>query len=182
MCVKSGFTPRPWLTHYNQLLPLVNIIGSLPIAAGSASSTNPIQSLRFHPAPALRHHVLFVQTADKAISVMRIRSAEELAAKRLRRRKREREKAKAKANGTDGNGKDEPNEADEEEDGDSWSNRVTGWCVVRATGKIRSFSLPEGEEAMGAKGMAVGRICFLAILPRLTQAPRSSFWDCRTTL
>lgn len=98
--------------------------------------------------------MLYVQTADKAITVLRIRTAEEMAAKKLRRKKREREKAKAKG----GEDVDNVEEEDDEvvESGNEWIARITGWCVVRASGKIRSFSLVDSEDPSSSKGVQVG--------------------------
>ncbi|KAJ9117587.1 hypothetical protein QFC22_004437 [Naganishia vaughanmartiniae] len=84
-------------------------------------------------------------TSDRSVVVLRWRSTEELEAKRARRRKREKEKRASKPAAADGAVKEDAE--DEEEDGDiGWVARLTEWCVVRAGGKIRGVSLPQGED------------------------------------
>jgi len=137
------------------LLPLVTSLGPLPLPSGVNSLTNPIQMLQFHPCATLHQHMIYIQTSDKAVTVLRIRTVEEMAAKQARRKKREREKAKAKA--AEGGADDTANldEDEETENGNEWLARITGWCAVRSTGKIRSFSLVENEDAAGAKGIQI---------------------------
>jgi hypothetical protein len=125
--------------------------------------------------------MLYVQTADKAITVLRIRTAEEMAAKKLRRKKREREKAKAKG----GEDVDNVEEEDDEvvESGNEWIARITGWCVVRASGKIRSFSLVDSEDPSSSKGVQVGvkRHYFYHLFSLTDPHPLRSSWHSPTT-
>ncbi|KAJ9114165.1 hypothetical protein QFC20_001681 [Naganishia adeliensis] len=120
-----------------KLQPLIHALGPLPLPA---QLTTPITHLTFHPNPAIP--LLFLQPTDRSVVVLRLRSVEELDAKRARRRKREKEKRALQ--GTEGK--------DEEEDKEpTWMDRVTEWCVVRAGGKIRGVSLVASDD--GAKGI-----------------------------
>ncbi|BEJ00040.1 hypothetical protein CcaverHIS631_0410820 [Cutaneotrichosporon cavernicola] len=102
-------------------------------------STHPVSQLAFHPTLP----VILAQTSERTTAVLRLRSEEEVAAKRARRRKRDREKSKKK-------GVDVEEEAMNEEP-IAWEDRVTTWCVVKANAKVKSFSL--GED--GAKSMSL---------------------------
>ncbi len=139
------------------LLSLINPLGPLTISGTTISLTNSIQSLSFHPNP--RIPLLFMQTTDKSVTVLRIRSEEELEAKKARRRKREREKATKKAKGgvTSNGGEDmevDGEGADEKSNG-TWVDRITDWCIIRAGGKIRSVSLVETETGMETAGLSI---------------------------
>ncbi|KAJ9098270.1 hypothetical protein QFC21_004599 [Naganishia friedmannii] len=132
-----------------QLKSLVTSLPPLPTtilprsSSTTNASTNPITHLTFHPDP--RVPLLYLQTSDRSVVVLRWRSTEELEAKRARRRKREKEKRAVKGADTAVNAEDD--KEGEEEDGDNgWVARLTEWCVVRAGGKIRGVSLPQGEE------------------------------------
>ncbi|WWC72303.1 uncharacterized protein I206_106265 [Kwoniella pini CBS 10737] len=107
------------------------------------SSTQPITQINFHPTSPL----LLLQTNDKNIISLRIRSEEEVNAKRARRKKRDKEKSKKK-------GKVDPEEEelnDVVEGEVKWEERITSHCVVRANSKIKSFALAQ-EEVDSAKG------------------------------
>lgn len=105
------------------------------------SSTHAVTQLAFHPTLPL----VLAQTSDKTTAVLRVRSEEEVQAKRVRRQKREREKSKKKkaTAGTeeeaDGNEKDVTNETV------AWLDRITTWCVVKTNAKVKSFSLARDE-------------------------------------
>nr|XP_018261192.1 U3 small nucleolar RNA-associated protein 12 [Kwoniella dejecticola CBS 10117]OBR83350.1 U3 small nucleolar RNA-associated protein 12 [Kwoniella dejecticola CBS 10117] len=107
------------------------------------SSTQPITQISFHPTSPL----LLLQTNDKNIVALRIRSEEEVNAKRARRKKRDKEKSKKK-------GRPDPEEEELNETGDGevkWEERITSHCVVRANSKIKSFALAQ-QEVDSAKG------------------------------
>jgi len=95
-----------------------------------------VTQIAFHPTQPL----IYAQTSDKTTAVLRLRSEEEVAAKRARRKKRDREKNKKKGK-TD---EEEEIEVDAEE-AVPWGERVTTWCVVKANAKVRSFSLANDE-------------------------------------
>ncbi len=119
--------------------------------------------------------MLYIQTSDKAIIVLRIRTAEEMAAKRARRKKRDREKAKVKV------ANDEDDVEDDEDlaagNGNEWIARIAEWCVVRASGKIRSFSLVDSEDASSSKGVQVSVDLHLQ-LSRTLPTARLLFRSC----
>lgn len=99
---------------------------SLPLP----TSTHAVSQLAFHPSLPL----IFAQTTDKTTAVLRLRSEEEVAAKRARRAKRNREKGKKKG------------VTEEEVEANdlgpvAWEDRVTTWCVIKANAKVRSFAL-----------------------------------------
>lgn len=91
--------------------------------------------------------------------MLRLRPAEEIAAKRARRKRREKEKEE-KAKGKASKGKKvsqeevATNEAGAQGDGEGegdevgavrWEERVAVWCTVRANAKVKSFALaPDG--------------------------------------
>jgi U3 small nucleolar RNA-associated protein 12 len=123
-----------------QLPTLIRPLCTLPLPA----SQHPITQITFHPTQPL----ILLQTSDRAITALRLRSVEEVESKRARRKKREREKGKKK--GEDGAG----HEVDDAAGEVRWEERVTGFCVVRANAKIKSFSLAE-EEPTSKGGISV---------------------------
>lgn len=126
-----------------------------PLAAlslPSGSHTHNITQIELHPTKP----VLAVLSGEKTVDVFRLRSEEELRKKLARRRRRDREKAK------DGKGKGKETEGDDETmEGDAdavvegaeieWRDRLAVWSIVRAQGKIRSFSFaPDTSKAHGS--------------------------------
>lgn len=114
------------------------------------SSNQPISQLSFHATLPL----ILLQTSDRATTVLRIRSLEEVAAKRARRKKREKEKGKKKGGKAavedDEDGAADPEGAAQVDDV-KWEERLTSWCVVRANAKVRSFCLPS-DNSLSVKG------------------------------
>ncbi|ODO09357.1 hypothetical protein I350_02957 [Cryptococcus amylolentus CBS 6273] len=112
---------------------------SLPVS----SSTHPISQISWHPTLPL----LALQTTDRGVVIMRLRTEEEISAKRSRRKKRDREKKKK------AKGKDEKEDEVEEEDDEpvKWEERVAVWCVVRANAKVKSFAFAS-ESSTFVKG------------------------------
>lgn len=100
---------------------------SLPLP----TSTHAVSQIAFHPSLPL----IFAQTTDKTTAVLRLRSEEEVNAKRARRAKRNREKSKKKGV------TEEEVEVNDPEGPIAWEDRVTMWCVIRANAKVRSFAL-----------------------------------------
>ena len=85
--------------------------------------------------------------------MIRLRTEEEVAAKRTRRKKREREKGKKKGNAAEGELVDEPiGEV-------KWEERLTIWCTVRANAKVKSFSFPPDDVGTEKTGIPVGVTC-----------------------
>lgn len=104
------------------------------------ASSHPVSQLEFHPTLP----VILAQTSDRTTAVLRLRSEEEVAAKRARRKKREREKSKKKGTVTEEEA-DVNSPAPTEEI--KWEDRVTTWCVVKANAKVKSFSLAGDDSA-----------------------------------
>ncbi|WWD03840.1 hypothetical protein V865_001896 [Kwoniella europaea PYCC6329] len=125
-----------------ELPTLIQPLCTLPLP----SSSHAITQIDFHPTLPL----LLLQTNDKTIIVLRIRSEEEVNAKRARRKKRDKEKSKKK-------GKQQVEEEEEEQLNDGvtgdvkWEERVTSWCVIRANAKVKSFAMAR-EQVDSAKG------------------------------
>ncbi|KAL5487987.1 DIP2 [Sanghuangporus weigelae] len=123
-------------TESGEVSRMIRFVSTLPL-----STRHRVSQISFHPSRAL----LAVQSHDKSIDVFRIRTEEEIRKKQARRRRREREKAKAKSDGTTEKGdKKEKVEPDEHTDRDndeiSLVDLFTPYLVIRASGKIRSFS------------------------------------------
>lgn len=126
-----------------------------PIAALSlpnTSHTHNITQITLHPTLP----VLAIHSGEKTIDVFRLRTEEELRKKLARRRRREREKKKDGKGKGKGKATEEDEEEDEEEvtvgeDGEpEWRDRLAVWSVLRAGGKIRSFSFaPETAKSKG---------------------------------
>ncbi|KAH8118406.1 WD-repeat-containing protein [Phellopilus nigrolimitatus] len=123
------------------LSKMIHFVTALPL-----STRHRVSQLLFHPSRDL----LAVQSHDKTIDVFRIRTEEEIRKKQARRRKREREKAKAK--GDDKSSKGKGKETAEADDDMAFDNEQIGltdlftpYLVVRASGKIRSFSFSDEE-------------------------------------
>ncbi|WVR09691.1 hypothetical protein IAU60_006766 [Kwoniella sp. DSM 27419] len=125
-----------------ELPSLIQPLCTLPLP----SSSEPITQLSFHPSLPL----LFLQTSARSTVVLRLRSEEEVAAKRARRKKRDREKGKKKGKGE----VEEEEQVNEEADVDGqvkWEERLAVWCTVRANAKVKSFAFAP-EEIASAKG------------------------------
>lgn len=121
----------------------------LPLPA----SSSPVSQIAFHPSQPL----ILLQTADRATTVLRLRTEEEVAAKRARRKKRDREKGRKKGEAEI----EAAQEGETEQDGDGeqvkWEERISAWCIVRANAKVKSFSLAP-EEVGGKGGVSVSAI------------------------
>ncbi|KAI5123399.1 hypothetical protein M0805_006107 [Coniferiporia weirii] len=109
------------------------------------SSRHRVFQVLFHRSRAL----LAVQCHDKTIDIFRIRTEEEIRKKQARRKRREREKIKAKGDDKSAKGKDGKDDAKDDMDVDSGqvglTDLFTPYLVVRASGKIRSFSFSDEE-------------------------------------
>lgn len=140
-----------------------------PIAAltlSTQSHTHNITQISLHPTMP----VLAIHSGEKTIDVFRLRTEEELKKKLARRRKREREK-KEKGKGKAVAG--EEDDVDEDIVGDTngepeWRDRLAVWSVIRAAGKIKSFSFaPETAKSKGdvqVSDLRSIRVCLTADL------------------
>lgn len=100
---------------------LVESLGALPVV----STTHAISHISF------QDKFIYLQTADKALQFLRLRTQDELEAKQARRRKREREKGREMV----------------EPESRGWIDLVTDFCVVRAGGKIRAAAY-DGQDLL----------------------------------
>ncbi|THH11473.1 hypothetical protein EW145_g624 [Phellinidium pouzarii] len=123
------------MIHFETTLPL--------------STRHRVSQLLFHRTRAF----LAVQSHDKTIDVFRIRTKEEIRKKLARRRKREREKAKSKSNNDSRKEKGKETAEADDDNIDAEQIRLadlfTPYLVVRASGKIRSFSFSEEDTGKG---------------------------------
>ena len=129
---------------------MIHFVTSLPL-----STRHRVSQLLFHPSKPY----LAVQSHDKSIDIFRVRTEEEIRKKQARRRKREREKAKKK---------EKERKAEEDMDMDveevSLADLFTPYLVVRASGKIRSFSFSlEENEAKGGTHVRLVTAKFIKI-------------------
>lgn len=136
-----------------QLPKLILPITTLPLP----STTTPISQISFHPNLAL----ILLQTSDRTVVALRIRSSEEVQAKQARRKKREKEKKEKKdragVNGDDG----EVNGENGIGGAVRWEDRIAVLCTVRANAKIRSFALSDTDSGTGKSGIPVGSLLSL---------------------
>ncbi|KAI0321825.1 WD-repeat-containing protein [Amylostereum chailletii] len=131
-------------TSNGQISQVIQPITTLPL-----SSQHRVTQLTFHPSLPY----LGVQSQDRSVELFRIRTEEEVRKKQARRKKRAKEKEASK-------GKGKPQEPAEVEAGEpiELADIFTPYLVVRASGKIKSFSF--AEEGTGTKG---GIPMFLAL-------------------
>jgi len=118
----------------------------LPLAILPISSKHRIFQIAYHPTEPF----LAIQSQDRAIDIFRIRTEEELRKKQARRQKRAREKKKAENNGV----ATQEDERLENGGGDEFQlvDLYTPYLIVRAGGKIRSFSfVTQGNHQKGTQ-------------------------------
>ena len=118
------FSPIPL-----QLSKVIHPVSTLPLA-----SPYRVSQISFHPTLPY----LFVQSNERSVEVFRVRSDNDIRKKQVRRKKR----ADAKvAMGKGEKVNDIPD--DEEPEKIELADLFTPYLIVRATGKIKSFALPE---------------------------------------
>ncbi|KAI0269170.1 WD-repeat-containing protein [Gloeopeniophorella convolvens] len=115
-------------TDSGELSKVIHPLSTLPL-----SSHHRVSGIAFHPILPY----LFVQSHDRSVEVFRIRSDEEIRKKHARRKKRANEKA-VKGKGDKIHDVVDGDNPDKVELEDLFKPHV----IVRATGKIRSFSFP----------------------------------------
>lgn len=93
--------------------------------------------------------MILLQTSERATTILRLRTEEEVAAKRARRKKREKEKGKKKGGEPEQNG---VKDGEDEVGPIKWEERVVEWCTIRANAKVKSFALPEEDTTQSSKG------------------------------
>ncbi|KAI0254369.1 WD-repeat-containing protein [Lactifluus subvellereus] len=119
-----------------ELSKVIHPVSTLPLA-----SPHRVSQIAFHPTLPY----LFVQSHDRSVEVFRVRTDDEIRKKHARRKKRADTKA-AMGKGEKANNVPDKGDVEKVELADSF----TPYLVVRATGKIKSFALPEGALPKGA--------------------------------
>jgi U3 small nucleolar RNA-associated protein 12 len=112
-----------------QLSKAIQPVSTLPLA-----SPYRVSQITFHPALPY----LFVQSNERSVEVFRVRSDDDIRKKQARRKKRADAKA-AMGKGEKVNEVPDNGDAEKVELTDVFSP----YLIVRATGKIKSFALPE---------------------------------------
>jgi U3 small nucleolar RNA-associated protein 12 len=119
-----------------QLSKAIHPVSTLPLA-----SPYRVSQISFHPTLPY----LFVQSNERSVEVFRVRSDDDIRKKRARRKKRADAKAAVgkgeKVNDVPDNGDAEKVEV---------VDLFTPYLIVRATGKIKSFALPEETRTKSA--------------------------------
>jgi U3 small nucleolar RNA-associated protein 12 len=103
----------------------------LPLAVLPISSKHRVSQIAYHPTEPF----LAIQSQDRAVDIFRIRTEEELRKKQTRRQKRAKEKKKVDTDVT------ETNHMEQAEDAEfQLVDLYTPYLIIRASGKIRSFT------------------------------------------
>jgi U3 small nucleolar RNA-associated protein 12 len=137
-----------------QLSKAIHPVSTLPLA-----SAYRVSQISFHPTLPY----LFVQSNERSVEVFRVRSDDDIRKKQARRKKRANAKAGKgeKVNNVLDNGDTEKVEV---------ADLFTPYLIVRATGKIKSFALPEETRLKSATQVRYhSMILRLASLNRLSQ-------------
>ena len=119
-----------------QLSKAIHPISTLPL-----TSAHRVSQITFHPTLPY----LFVQSHDRSVEVFRVRTDDEIRKKHARRKKRLEAKA-ATSNSEKVN--NVPDKSDDEKV--ELADLLAPYLIVRATGKIKSFALPEETRTKGA--------------------------------
>lgn len=118
----------------------------LPATPFPLSSHSRISQITFHPTQPY----LAIQSHERSVEIFRMRTEEEVLKKQARRKKRAREKRDR-----EGHTVDETNENGTVEGDISLVDLFTPHVIVRAGGKIRSFSF-DSQETSDKSGTQVG--------------------------
>jgi U3 small nucleolar RNA-associated protein 12 len=119
-----------------QLSKAIHPVSTLPLA-----SPYRVSQVAFHPTLPY----LFVQSNERSVEVFRVRSDDDIRKKHARRKKRADAKA---ALGKGEKVNDVPDNGDAEKV--ELTDLFTPYLIVRATGKIKSFALPEETRTKSA--------------------------------
>nr|GAT54036.1 predicted protein [Mycena chlorophos] len=123
-------------TETGEIAKMIHSVATLPL-----SSAHRVSQVTFHP----NLPYLAVQSHDRSVEIFRVRTEEEVQKKKARRRKRAKEKKKSK-------GEAEEDDAMDQDVSDEIQlvDLFTPHLVVRASGKVRSFSF--GPDEPGSRG------------------------------
>ncbi|KAJ7095283.1 WD-repeat-containing protein [Mycena belliarum] len=116
-------------TETGEIAKMIHNVGTLPL-----SSHHRVSQITFHPTQPY----LAVQSHDRSVELFRIRTEEEVRKKQARRRKRAKEKKETKGKGKLAD--EDENMEDEQSEDIQLVDLFTPYMVVRASGKVRSFS------------------------------------------
>ncbi|KAH7916206.1 WD-repeat-containing protein [Hygrophoropsis aurantiaca] len=119
---------------------MIHSVTNIPL-----SSRHRVSQISFHPSEPY----VAVQSHDRSIEIIRIRTEEEIKKKQARRKKRAKEKLEKDHNG--GKLKTTAKATEENADADEEINLIdlfTPYLIVRATGKIRSFDFALKETGL----------------------------------
>ncbi len=134
-----------------------------PLSTPPLASPYRVSQIAFHPTLPY----LFVQSNERSVEVFRVRSDDDIRKKQARRKKRADAKAAMskgeKVNDILDNGAEEVELAD----------LFTPYLIVRATGKIKSFALPEETLTKGAT-----QVRYHDLTPRLASYGRLTDLFC----
>lgn len=119
-----------------ELSKVIHPVSTIPLA-----SPYRVSQISFHPTLPY----LFVQSNERSVEVFRVRSDDDIRKKQARRKKR------ADAKAAKGKGK-KVNDVLDNEDAEKVevADLFTPYLIVRATGKIKSFALPEETRTKSA--------------------------------
>ncbi|KAK2466136.1 hypothetical protein APHAL10511_001778 [Amanita phalloides] len=107
-----------------------------PATAFPLASQSRISQIAFHPTQPY----LAIQSHERSVEIFRIRTETEIRRKQARRKKRSKEKRER-----DGHAADEPDENGANQDEITLVDLFSPHVIVRASGKIRSFSFDASE-------------------------------------
>ena len=141
---------------------MIHFAVSLPL-----STRHRVSQLLFHPTKAF----MAVQSHDRTVDIFRVRTEDEIRKKQARRKRREREKARTKAEKGKEKGTMEVQDGmdvDAEQQQVALVDLFTPFLVVRATGKIRSFSFSDDPAHDALAGFNVS----LCIIPSFSLSNR----------
>ncbi|KAJ6629087.1 WD-repeat-containing protein [Mycena sp. CBHHK59/15] len=127
-------------TETGEVTKMIHSVANLPL-----SSRHRVSQITFHRTQPY----LAVQSHDRSVELFRIRTEEDVRKKQARRRKRAKEKKGKEPKGK-GKADNDENMNDEISDEIELVDLFTPYLVVRASGKIRSFSF--GPEEVNSKG------------------------------
>lgn len=162
------------LEHTNQgtgapiraIKPLVE--GLLPLS--TLSHAQRIAQIQYNS----EERILAIQTTEKTIEILRLRSEEEIRKKVARRRKREKEKREKKKGAVNG---DASMTAEDEVSlkEPTWKDRLASWIVIRTTGKIRSFDFGLGNRNLKGEVLIMAAMANNALeVYQLPQQPKKT--------
>jgi U3 small nucleolar RNA-associated protein 12 len=130
----------------------------LPATAFPLLSHSRVSQITFHPTQPY----LAIQSQERSVEIFRIRTEEEVRKKQARRKKRAKEKREREEHAVD-----ETNENGTVEEEISLVDLFTPHVIVRAGGKIRSFSFDSQEVSVKGGAQVCVSVCSIALFDLL---------------